>query len=185
MSLSQIELVWVRVRVEWECFWVNLKEDTKVSESKRAVSESNMTEFKMAAIIKLSQNEWANYFFANGGNQSWQVWVSLRGNTKMAEFKMADHHFEWEWKIEVFFLAKWMIPTWQNLIWLPSSSWIRMNEWGVFCGNGGNQSWQVWVSLRGNNKMAVSKMAKIKMAEFKMDAIIKFNENEWVWVRLN
>ena len=54
MSLSQIELVWVRV--EGECFWVNLREDNKVSESKMAVSESNMAEFKMAAIIKLSQN---------------------------------------------------------------------------------------------------------------------------------
>ena len=39
MSLSQIELVWVRVRVEWECFWVNLREDNKVSESKMAVPE--------------------------------------------------------------------------------------------------------------------------------------------------
>ena len=58
MSLSQIELVWVRVRMEWECFWVNLREDDKVSESKMAVSESNMAEFKMADIIKLSQNEW-------------------------------------------------------------------------------------------------------------------------------
>ena len=48
-----------------------------------------MTEFKMAAIIKLSQNEWVKFFCANGGNQSWQVWVSLRGNTKMAESKMA------------------------------------------------------------------------------------------------
>ena len=56
MSLSQIELVWVRVRVEWECFCVNLREDNKVSESKMAVSESNMAEFKMAAIIKLSEN---------------------------------------------------------------------------------------------------------------------------------
>ena len=54
MSLSQIELVWVRVRVEWECFWVNLREDNKVSESKRVFSEFNMVEFKMAAIIKLS-----------------------------------------------------------------------------------------------------------------------------------
>ena len=62
MSLSQIELVWVRVRVEWECFWVNLREDNKVSESKMAVSESNMVEFKMAAIIKLSQNEWVKFF---------------------------------------------------------------------------------------------------------------------------
>ena len=62
MSLSQIELVWVRVRLEWECFWVNLRDDNKVSESKMAVSESNMREFKMAAIIKLSQNEWVKFF---------------------------------------------------------------------------------------------------------------------------
>ena len=33
MSLSQIELVWVRVRVEREWFWVSLREDNKVSES--------------------------------------------------------------------------------------------------------------------------------------------------------
>ena len=90
MSLSQIELVWVRVRVEWECFWVNLREDNKVSESKRAGSESNMTEFKMAAIFKLSQNEWVKFFCGNGGNQSWQVWVSLKGKTKMAESQMAE-----------------------------------------------------------------------------------------------
>ena len=60
--VSQIELVWVRVRVEGECFWVNLREDDKVSESKMAVSESNMAEFKMAAIIKFSQNEWVKFF---------------------------------------------------------------------------------------------------------------------------
>ena len=58
----------------WECFWVNLREDNKVSESKMAVSESNMEEFKMAAIIKLSQNEWVKFF----------LWVEL------VEFKMAD-----------------------------------------------------------------------------------------------
>ena len=45
MSLSQIELVCVRVRVEWECFWVNLREDNKVSESKMTVFESNRAEF--------------------------------------------------------------------------------------------------------------------------------------------
>ena len=73
MSLSQIELVWVRVRMEWECFWVNLREDNKMSESKMAVSESNMAEFKMAAIIKLSQNKWVKFFLC-----------------KMAESKMAD-----------------------------------------------------------------------------------------------
>ena len=108
MSLSQIELVWVRVRVEWECFWDIPREDNKVSESK-------MAEFKMAAIIKLSQNEWVKVVCANDGNQSWQVWVSLKGNTKMAEYKMV----------------------------------------------------------------------KFKMAEFKIAAIIKLSQNEWVWVRLN
>ena len=46
---------------KWECFWVNLRDDNKVSESKMAVSESNMTYFKMAAIIKLSQNEWVKF----------------------------------------------------------------------------------------------------------------------------
>ena len=58
MSLSQIDLVWVRVGVVWECFWVNLREDNKVSESKMPVSEAKMAEFKMADIIKLSENEW-------------------------------------------------------------------------------------------------------------------------------
>ena len=59
-QVIQIELVWFRV--EWECFWVNLREDKKVSESKKAVFESNMVEFKMAAIIKLSENEWVKVF---------------------------------------------------------------------------------------------------------------------------
>ena len=100
--LSQIELVWVRIRVEWECFWVNLREENKVS-------ESNMVEFKMAAIIKFEsewmsdvfsiqhgriqdgcphqiESEWMSegfFFCANGGNQSWQVWVSFERKTKV------------------------------------------------------------------------------------------------------
>ena len=72
MSLSQIELDWVRVRMVGECFWVNMSEDNKVSESKMAVSESKMAEFKMAAIIKLSQNEQVKFFLC-----------------KMAEYMMA------------------------------------------------------------------------------------------------
>ena len=63
MSFSQIELVWVRVREEWECFSVNLREENKVSESNMVEAESKMVEFKMAefkmaTIIKLSENEW-------------------------------------------------------------------------------------------------------------------------------
>ena len=81
-----------------------------------------MAEFKMAAIIKLSQNEWVKFFVQMVGRE---VWVK-------------------------FFLFKWWEPI------LAS------------------------VSLRGNTKMAES-----NMAQFKMAAIIKLGENEWVWVRLN
>ena len=63
--------------MERECFWVNLREDNKVSESKMAVSESNMAEFKMAAIIKLSQNEMSEVEF-----------LCKMAESKMAEFKM-------------------------------------------------------------------------------------------------
>ena len=58
--------------MEWGCFWVNLREDNKVFQSKMAVSE-----FKMAAIIKLSQNEWVKFFL-------WKL-----AQYKIEEFKMA------------------------------------------------------------------------------------------------
>ena len=45
---------------------MNLREDNQVS-------ESNMAELKMAAIIKLRQNEGVKFLCANGGNQSCQV----------------------------------------------------------------------------------------------------------------
>ena len=98
-QVNQIELVWVRVRVEGECFWVNLREDKKVSESKMAVSESNMVEFKMAAIIKLSQNERVKVFFV-------QMVGSNLGKC------------EWVWEAKL----RWPNPRWWNSRWLPSSS---------------------------------------------------------------
>ena len=71
------------------------------------IDESKMVEFKMSAIIKLSQNEWVKFFYVQMvGTESWQVWVSLRGNTKMAESKMAEFKMaaiiklgknEWVW----------------------------------------------------------------------------------------
>ena len=48
-------------------------------------------------------NEW-RFFCANGGNQSRQVWVV------------------WEEKL------RWLHPRWWNSRWLPSSSWVRINE---------------------------------------------------------
>ena len=58
--MNEFESDWISLSQnlnEWECFWVNQREENKVSESKMAVSESKMAEFTMAAIIKLSQNE--------------------------------------------------------------------------------------------------------------------------------
>ena len=144
MSLRQIELVWVRVRVEWECFWVNLKEDNNVSESKMAVSESNMAEFKMATIIKFSQNEWVCVRFESEFVQN--------GCIQDGRIEEGCHHLV-------------------NQIELV---WVRVRvKWECFSMN-----------LREDNKMSESKMAS-NMAEFKMAAIIKLSENEWVWVRLN
>ena len=47
-----------------------------------AVSESSMAEFKMAAIIKLSQNEQVKFFVQNG-------WIQMAEFKMDAEFKMA------------------------------------------------------------------------------------------------
>ena len=182
MSLSQIELVWVRVRMEWECFWVNLREDNKWSESKMAVSESKMgriqdgchhqvesewmsevfflckiaesimAEFKMAAIIKLSENEWMKFFLYKMAASrmadfniaaiiklSQNEWVKFflckMAESMMAEFKMAAYH-----QVE----SEWMSLSQIELV------WVR-----VLC------------------KMAESKMAEFKMEELKMVAIIK------------
>ena len=57
---------------------MNLREDNKVSQSKMAVSEYNIAEFKMAAIINLSQNDSGKFFLC-------KIAESI-----MAEFKMAD-----------------------------------------------------------------------------------------------
>ena len=130
----------------------------------------------MAAIIKLSQNEWVKIFCANGGNQSWQVWVSLREKTKVAESKMAQFKmaaiiklsqndwvwvrlnwfesesecresvFEWIWEKK----TRCLNPTWQNSRWLPSSRWVRMNEWSFLHPTWKNTRWlpsTSWVKM--------------------------------------
>ena len=155
MSLSQIELVWVRVLCkmaeskmahfkmadiiklsENEWVWVRIElvlsqsqsgvrvflseseRNYKVSELKMAVSESTMAEFKMAAIIKLSQNEWVKFLLCK------------MAESKMVEFKMAA------------------------IIKLSQNEWV---------------------------KFLLCKMAESKMVEFKMAAIIKLSQNKWKW----
>ena len=50
------------------------------------MAESKMVEFKMAAIIKLSENEWVKFFFVQNG------WIQ--------DGRIQDgwiHQVEWEW----------------------------------------------------------------------------------------
>ena len=199
IKLSENEWVWVRlnqfeseVRMQWECFWVNLREDNKLSESKMAVSESNRAEFKMAAIIKLSQKESVKFFFVqnswihNGRNSRWlpsSSWV------RMSEFES-----DWTSLSQGFF-AKWLNPTWQifkmaTIIRLKLSqnesvkfffvqnSWIHNGRIQDGCHHQVELEWMsfsqielVWVRVLC--KMAESKMAEFNMEEFKMVAIIK------------
>ena len=81
-----------------------------------------MAEFKMVAIIKLIR---LNYFESQ---REWRKSV-----------------FEWIWeKITRCLNPRWQClnPTWQNSRWLPSSSWVRMNEWSSFCAKWLNPRWQ-------------------------------------------
>ena len=103
------------------------------------MAESKMAEFKMAAIIKLSENEWMKFFFVqmvgtNLGKCEWVWEEKLRWLNQDGRIQDGCHHqFEWECMSEVSFVQ----------------------------------------------------MAESKMAEFKMAAIIKLSQNEWVWVRMN
>ena len=117
MSLSQIELVWVRVfcangwekykmNPEWQVSdptWQNsaiikLSQNEWVKFFLYKMAESRMADFKIAAIIKLSQNEWVKFF------------VQMLG-TNLGKC-------EWVWEKEL----RWLNPRWQNSRWLPSLS---------------------------------------------------------------
>ena len=56
------------------------------------MAESKTVEFKMAAIIKMSQNEWVKFFMQNGWIQDGRIEDGCH------------HQVESEWMSEVFFL---------------------------------------------------------------------------------
>ena len=94
-------------------------------------------------------------------------WVNVREGNKVFELRLAVSESK---------MAECKMAAITNLC---------QNEWveALFVQMLGTNLGRVWVSLRGKTKMVESKMDKFKMAEFKMAAIIKLNENEWVWVR--
>ena len=121
MSLSQIELVWVRVRVEGERFWVNVREENKVSDSNMAVSESKMAEFQMSSPHQVKSEGMNEVFCVNGGEGSvsevflCQLWEPILASVSKFGRKNEDgwfqdgqiqdnriqdgchHQVEWEW----------------------------------------------------------------------------------------
>ena len=126
------------------------------------ITESKMAEFKMAAIIKFSENEW--------------VWVRL--NHFESESKWSESVFEWIWeKITSGLNPRWkcLNPTWQNSRWLPSSRWVRMNEWSFFCAKWLNPWWQ--------NSRCLPSLSWVRMNGFEADWTgfsQRFLQNGWI-----
>ena len=151
------------------------------------------------------------FFCANGGNQSWQVWISLRGKTKMAESKMAKFKMaaiiklsenEWVWvQIELVWVRfrSWQVwvfesesGRWYQGVWIQDGriqdgchhqvEWEWMSLKFYLCKWWESESWVKWESVFEWIWEKIPKMFESKMAEFKMAAIIKLSENEWVRV---
>ena len=185
-----------------------------------AVAESNMAEFKMPAIIKMSQNEWVKFFMQNGWIQDgwiqdgchpqvrvtmneWSFYLFKMVESKMAEFKMAniikwsenewvgvrlnlyesesewsECVFEWIWeKITRCLNPRWQClnPTWPNARWLQSSSWVRMNEWSFICSK--------WLTRRRRNSRWLTSSSWMRMIDVESDWISlsqNFVQNGWI-----
>ena len=91
ISLSQIELVWVKSQSGGRVFLSESerrKQGVWIQDGSGWIQHGRIQDGCHHRV----ESEWMNkgFFCANGGNQSWQVWVSLRGKTKMAESKMAE-----------------------------------------------------------------------------------------------
>ena len=115
-----------------------------------------MAEFKMAAIIKLSQNEWVKFIYVQNG-----------GNPMMAEFKMAAI-------IKMRMKYKMVNSS------LSQSFVIKMAESndGSIQDGCHHQVESEWMSE--DNKVLCKWQLNPSMAEFKMAAIFKLSQNEWV-----
>ena len=151
--VSQIELVWVRVRVEEECFqWIWEK------------------------ITRCLNLRWQCL------NPTWQNsrWLPSSCWVRMNEWSS--------------FCAKWLNPRWQSSRWLPSSSWVRMNEFESdwtslsqsFVQNGWIQNGRIedgchhQVESEWMSEVLFVQRSESNTAGFKMAAIIKLSQNEWV-----
>ena len=119
-SVSEIFFVANGGNQSWQV-WVSLRGKTKMAESRLA--KFKMAEFKMATPINLSQNEWVKFFCGNGGKGG----VSEIFLWQMVETNLGKCEWIWEEKLR-WLNPRWENSRWQNSRWLPSSNWVRMNE---------------------------------------------------------
>ena len=157
-QVSQIELVWDRVRMEGECFWVNLREDNKSVwiqqwlnprwQNSRWLPSSSWVRMKFESDwISLSQSQNVNPIWQSVFHQvesEWMIESKIESVDWIQDGRIQDgchHQVESEWfRVRgSSFCAKWLNPrwqclnpTWQSSRWLPSSSWVRMNKWSFF-----------------------------------------------------
>ena len=135
--------------------WLPSWSEVLLSESQKEnkVSESNMAECKMA-----------------GHHQVESEWMSEVVFVQMVGTNLGKCEWVWEGKL------RWLKANWQNSRWLPSSSWVRINEFE-----------SDWISLsqsQSGERVFLSesqkknKVSESKMAEFKMAGIIKLSQNE-------
>ena len=161
MSLNQIELVWVRVRVEGECFWVNQREDNQVSESTDGSVwiQNGRIQDGHHHQVESRMNEWSIFLCKWwGGKCEWSFflckwWELILASKSVFERKNYDgwfqdgqiqddriqdgchHHFDWEW----------MSLSQIELV------WVRVRVEGEY----------FWVNLREENKVSEFQMQKL------------------------
>ena len=138
MSLRQIELVWFRVRLEWECFWVNLRKDNKGLNPRWQCLNST---WQNSRWLPSSSYVRRNEFEAD--------WISLSQSQSgvrvfWSESEMEDNkglNPRWQCHLN---------STWQNSVWwLPSSSWVRIR-----------MEWSFFVQMVGTNLASVSEFER-------------------------
>ena len=152
--------------MEWECFWVNIREDNKVSESKMAAAEFSMARIKDGCHHQV-ESEWMS-----------EVYSVQNGPIQDDRIQDGCHH-----QVEL----EWMRLSQMELVWVrvlckmaeSKMAEFKMAEIQDGCHHQVESEWMSDV-IRGITKMVESKTAK-----FKMTAVIKLSENEGDWLRLN
>ena len=196
IKLSENEGVWVRLNYvesesdwEWECFWVNLRDDNKVSESKMAVSEFNMAEFQDGCHHQV-KSEWMN-----------EVNLSQMAESSLSHIELCLPVIKSEWEWEYFWVRS-EIRMSQSFVLNGKNAkmcWIQHGRVQDGCHHQVEWQWMslsqielvlfrvrvewecFWVNLREDNKVSESKMPCVRIQDGKIqDGCHHQVESEWM-----